>query len=105
MGIGQTRSDSCYSTTSPTGHRNFVPLRKMHMWAKIKKRLNKDRRRIARLKAITGVELVGAGAALTGDSIIEIRIHFVMLVLICERYNNVNPKQKIYSLFVELTTT
>ena len=42
----------------------------MHIWAKIKRRLNKDRRRIARQKAIAGVELVGAGAALTRGSIL-----------------------------------
>ena len=42
----------------------------MHMWAKIKWRLNKDRRRIARQKAIAGMELVEAGGALTGGSIL-----------------------------------
>ena len=69
MGRGQTKSDSTYSTTLPTGQRTFSPLLKMHMWAKIKRRLNKDRR-IARQKAIAGVELVGAGAGLTGGSIL-----------------------------------
>ena len=42
----------------------------MNIWSKIKRRLNKDRRRIVKHKAITGVELVGAGAALTGGSIL-----------------------------------
>ena len=42
----------------------------MNMWAKIKKRLSKDRRRIVKQKAIAGVELVGAGAVLTGGSIL-----------------------------------
>ena len=40
------------------------------MWVKIKRRLNKDRRRIVKQKAIAGVEVVGAGAALTGGSIL-----------------------------------
>ena len=70
MGIGQTKSDFTYSTTLPTGQRKFIPLPRMNMWAKIKRRLNKDRRRIVKQKAIAGVELVGAGAALTGGSIL-----------------------------------
>ena len=40
------------------------------MWADIKKRLSKSRMNIAKQKAIAGVELVRAGAALTGDSIL-----------------------------------
>ena len=42
----------------------------MKIWADIKKRLSKNRMRIAKHKAIGGVELVGAGAALTGGSIL-----------------------------------
>ena len=42
----------------------------MTMWSKIKRRLNKDRRRLIKQKAKAGVELVGAGAALTGGSIL-----------------------------------
>ena len=70
MGIGQTKSDSTYSTTLPTGQRKFIPLPTMNIWAKIKRWLNKDRRRIVKQKAIAGVELVGAGAELTGGSIL-----------------------------------
>ena len=40
------------------------------MWTDIKKRLNKNRIKVAKQKAMTGVELVGAGAALTGGSIL-----------------------------------
>ena len=42
----------------------------MNIWSKIKRRLNKDRRRIIKEKAVTGVELFGAGAALTEGSIL-----------------------------------
>ena len=40
------------------------------MWTKIKQRMNKNRRKVIRQKAVTGMELVGAGAALTGGSIL-----------------------------------
>ena len=40
------------------------------MWTKIKRRMNKDRRKVIRQKAVVGMELVGAGAALTGGSIL-----------------------------------
>ena len=70
MGTRQTRSDTTSSITLPTGQRKFTPPPKMNMWAKIKQRLNKDRRRIVKQKAIAGIELVGAGAALTGGSIL-----------------------------------
>ena len=42
----------------------------MQMWTKIKQRMNKDRRKLIRQKAVAGAELVGAGAALTGGSIL-----------------------------------
>ena len=42
----------------------------MQMWTKIKWRLNKDRWKVVRQKAVTGMELVGAGPALTGGSIL-----------------------------------
>ena len=40
------------------------------MWTKIKRRLNKDRRKLVRQKAVAGAELVAAGTALTGGSIL-----------------------------------
>ena len=46
----------------------------MQMWTKIKQRMNKDRRKVIRDKAITGPELVGAGSALTGGSILMEKI-------------------------------
>ena len=42
----------------------------MKMWADIKKRLSKSRMKIAKQKAVAWIELVGAGAALTGGSIL-----------------------------------
>ena len=40
------------------------------MWARLKRRMNKDRRKLVRQKAMAGAELVAAGAALTGGSIL-----------------------------------
>ena len=48
----------------------FHPLLTMKMWTKIKWRMNKDRRKVIRQKAVAGMELVGAGAALTRGSIL-----------------------------------
>ena len=42
----------------------------MQMWTKIKRRMNKDRRKLMRQKAVAGAELVAAGTALTGGSIL-----------------------------------
>ena len=42
----------------------------MKIWADIKKCLSKSRMKIAKQKAVAGFELVGAGAALTGGSIL-----------------------------------
>ena len=42
----------------------------VQMWTKIKRRLNKDRKKLVRQKAVMGAELVAAGAALTGGSIL-----------------------------------
>ena len=39
------------------------PLIIMQIWVKIKLRMNKDRRKLIRQKAVAGAELVGAGAA------------------------------------------
>ena len=52
----------------------FHPLITMQMWTKIKRRMNKDRRMMIRQKAVAGMELVGAGAALTGGSILMEKI-------------------------------
>ena len=46
----------------------------MQLWTKIKRRMNKDRRKLIRQKAVAGAELVGAGAALTGGSILMERM-------------------------------
>ena len=50
--------------------REVHPDKMVNMWSNIKRRLNKDRRRLIKQKAVAGVELVGAGAALTGGSIL-----------------------------------
>ena len=42
----------------------------MKMWTKIKRRMNKDRRKVIRQKSLAGMELVRAGTALTGGSIL-----------------------------------
>ena len=42
----------------------------VQMWTKIKRRLNKDRRKLVRQMAVAGAELVAAGTALTGGSIL-----------------------------------
>ena len=62
--------DSICSITSPIDPRRFVPRLKMNMWTNIKKHLSKSKMKVAKQKAMAGVELVGAGAALTGGSIL-----------------------------------
>ena len=42
----------------------------MQMWARLKRRMNKDRRKLVRQKAMAGAKLVAACAALTGGSIL-----------------------------------
>ena len=42
----------------------------MKVWSNIKKRLSKSKMKVAKQKAMAGVELVEAGAALTGGSIL-----------------------------------
>ena len=42
----------------------------MQMWMKIKQRMNKDRWKVIRQKAVAGIQLVGAGTILTGGSIL-----------------------------------
>ena len=42
----------------------------MQMWTKIKQRMNKDRQKVIREKAVAGMELVEAGTARNGGSIL-----------------------------------
>ena len=42
----------------------------VQMWSKIKRRMNKDSRKLVKEKAVVGAELVAAGTALTGVSIL-----------------------------------
>ena len=53
----------------PPDLRLIFPLKKMQVWSNIKHHLSNSRTKLAKKKAITAIELVGAGAALTGGSI------------------------------------
>ena len=62
------RCDTTYSTSSRTGLKTIHPIAIMQMWARLKRRMNKDRRKLVRQKAMAGAELVAAGVALTGGA-------------------------------------
>ena len=64
------RCNTTFSTSSRTGPKTIHPIAIIQMWARLKRRMNKDRGKLVRQKAMGGAELVAAGTALTGGSIL-----------------------------------